>query len=335
MTGIVVEHPQWLRGPRFDAGFIGGTAVVALGSALIVVSRPELFALVMVLDVWLLGYHHVISTFSRFLVDPATVRQHRDLLTWWPLGIAASVTAIGVGVGPWALATIYLYWQWFHYARQSWGIARAYERRAGGRLPESPMLFAAIFTSVPLWGILHRSHQSPDRFLLVDVWTVPVPGLVVDIAGAAALVLVAVGIGSRWRAWQRGQLPVAHSLMVVSHLVVFAFGYVVIDDIDTGWLAINIWHNTQYIAFVWHVNNRQAADDPGLLHRLSGDGRLVPYLAVSVAASTAIYAVLGLTLAAAVTPIIVYQAINFHHYVVDGRIWRHRRPVTSRLSGAA
>ena len=32
--------------------------------------------------------------------------------------------------GSWFLATAYLYWQWFHYARQSYGIERAYRRKA-------------------------------------------------------------------------------------------------------------------------------------------------------------------------------------------------------------
>lgn len=337
MARIVVEPSPWLRSRAFDAGFIGGTTALALGSALLVVLVPALFVPILLLDVWLLGYHHVVATFTRFLTDPRLVERHRDLLTWWPLGIAAAVAAIGLGIGPWLLATIYLYWQWFHYARQSWGIARIYERKAEAPLPESPLLLVAIFTSVPVWGILHRSSQRPDQFLLVDVWTVPVPGLVVDLVGLAALGLVAVGAAGRWRAWRHGRLPAAHTLMVASHLLVFAVGYVVIDDIDTGWLAINIWHNAQYIAFVWHTNNRQVAGQitdeprPRLLQRLSADGRLLSYLGLSVAASTVIYLTLDLTLAAVVTPVIVFQAINFHHYVVDGRIWRRPDAPRRRL----
>ncbi|MDH3678596.1 MAG: hypothetical protein OEV40_01475 [Acidimicrobiia bacterium] len=328
MTGTAVGQPEWLRSRVFDVGFIGGTAAVALGSAFAVVARPELFGLVLALDLWLLGYHHVISTFTRFLADRSTARDHPDLLTWWPVAIAALVVGLGFGVGPWALVTIYLYWQWFHYVRQSWGIARAYERKSGAPRAEPAALFTVMFYSLPVWGILHRSHQDPDRFLRVDVWTIPVPGIVVEAAGAVAAILIATTLIIRYRAWRQGELPVVHTMMVLSHLVVFAFGYVIIDDIDAGWLAVNIWHNIQYIAFVWHVNNRQAAaaQRPGFVQRLSGNGRLVHYLVVSVVASTAIYVAIGLTLAAVVTPVIVYQAINFHHYVVDGKIWKSRRP---------
>ncbi len=163
---------------------------------------------------------------------------------------------------------------------------------------------------------------------------IPVPSFVVDLAGLVAAALVIVGLVSRGRAWMRGELPVAHTLMVLSHLCVFAIGYVAIADIDHGWLTINIWHNAQYVLFVWHINNRQAesAPKPGLAQRLCGTDRVGRYVAVSIVASTVVYGILGLTIAAAVTPVIVYQAINFHHYVTDSRIWKtNRAPATQRL----
>lgn len=335
MAAVVLEQSPWLRSRRFDGGFIGGTVVLALSAGSVVAARPELFGLVLLLDIWLLGYHHVISTFTRFLVDRATMREHRNLLLTWPLGIAATVGAIGVVIGPWALVTIYLYWQWFHYLRQSWGIARAYERKSTGSLPEPPLLVAAIFASVPVWGILSRSHQSPEQFLFADVWTFPVPALAVNVAAVVAASLVGAGVVSRGRAWLRGELPLAHTLLMFSHLVMFGFSYLVIDNIDAGWLAINVWHNVQYIAFVWHTNNRQATSGqrPGMFHRLCSSDRVVRYLVVSVLTSTMLYIALGLTLAAVATPVIVYQAINFHHYVVDSRIWRSRRPSTQLVVG--
>ena len=326
MTGALVAQSQLLRSPPFDRALIGGTAALALGAGVLVVAEPGLFGLVLLLDLWLLGYHHVFSTFTRFVVDRAALREHRTLLTRWPAGIAGAVAVVGIGIGPWALVTIYLYWQWFHYVRQSWGIARAYQRTAGGSIPEPGPLFSAIFWAVPVWGILHRSHQDPDQFLFVDVWTLPVASFVADLAGVVAAILILVGVVSRARAWIRGDLPVAHTLMVLSHLSVFAVGYVVIDDIDTGWLTINIWHNAQYILFVWHANNRQVDRDrrAGFVHAICASNRIGWYLVASIVASTVIYGVLGLTLAAA-TSVIVYQVINFHHYVTDGRIWKTRR----------
>ena len=329
------SEPSWLRSKRFDLTFIVGTAALALASAGVVVAKPSLFVLVMALDVWLLGYHHVISTYSRLCADRDSMREHIGMLTWVPAAVLAGVVIVGFGVGFWALATVYLYWQWFHYTRQSWGVARVYERKSAVSVPEDPLLFAAVFYLLPLWGILHRSHRAPDEFLGLDVWTLPVPGWLVDSVGVVAVAALAALAAIRFRSWRAGRLPVAHTMFLASHLTVFAVGYLLIDDIDHGWLSINVWHNAQYIAFVWYFNNRKAegATSPGLVLRLSDRSRVATYLMVSVLASTVIYLTLQMTLALVVAPVIIYQTINFHHYVVDGTIWKVRRKSLQRTLG--
>ena len=155
--------PGWLRSRDFDLGFIGGTALLALVSGAVVVADPSLFLLVLMLDLWLLGYHHVVSTFTRLCFDRESFRTHRFLVVWAPLGVLAGVTAMAVGGLP--LASVYLYWQCFHYTRQSYGIAQIYKRKADCELGEPAWLERAAIYLLPLWGILHRSQQGPDTFL--------------------------------------------------------------------------------------------------------------------------------------------------------------------------
>ncbi len=52
---------------------------------------------------------------------------------------------------------------------------------------------------------------------------------------------------------------------MLSHFTVFFVGYVLIDDLNHGWLVINVWHNAQYIVFVWMYNANRFKDgvDPG------------------------------------------------------------------------
>ena len=121
---------------------------------------------------------------------------------------------------------------------------------------------------------------------------------------------------------------------MVSHFVVFFVGYRLIEDITFGWLVINVWHNAQYILFVWLFNaNRFAKGEDSrapLLSRMSQPGRIMRYMAICLGISTLVYAftgaltneqfVAGLPLA-----IIVYQAVNFHHYIVDSLIWKVRK----------
>ena len=61
---IAVHRPTWawLREPRFDIAFILGLPAMALLTGVVVLAQPSLFPVVLLFDLWVLGYHHVIST---------------------------------------------------------------------------------------------------------------------------------------------------------------------------------------------------------------------------------------------------------------------------------
>ncbi len=331
--------PGWLRDQRFDRNFILGIAAIALLSGWAAVQRPDLFPIILLADLWLLGYHHVISTFTRLCFDRKSFEQHRFLVVWLPLIVFAAVALLGIGVGLWTLTTTYLYWQWFHYTRQSWGIAQAYRRKSSDLLQEPEWLGKATFYALPLYGILYRSYQAPETFIGVELRVVPVPGLAVDIVAALALATLAWWIATRVLAWWQGRLALAHTLYVLSHFVIFYVAYVFIEDITFGWLVVNIWHNAQYIAFVWMFNNRQYKDgiDPEarFLSYLSQNGNAWLYLAVCFGLSTVVYLTIANSAALILPAIVIYQTINFHHYVVDGFIWKMRRKPLQKTLGIA
>ena len=126
---------------------------------------------------------------------------------------------------------------------------------------------------------------------------------------------------------------------MLSHFAVFYAGYVTIENIDAGWVALNKWHNAQYIAFVWLQNNRRfkvvavpegvAVPAAGYLSRLSQRRNLWAYLGLCIAISTVFYASLQWSAAALglgmTALMVVYQTINFHHYIVDAVIWQRPR----------
>ena len=75
-----------------------------------------------------------------------------------------------------------------------------------------------------------------------------------------------------------------------------------------------------------------AAPEARLLAHLSQPGNLPLYLAVCLGISTAVYLSIDLAVASAAVALVVYQTINFHHYLVDGVIWKVRRgPVPATL----
>jgi hypothetical protein len=296
---------------------------------------------------WLLGYHHVVSTYTRLCFDRDSFITHRFLVLWLPLLVLAATVLLAVGIGPWVLATVYLYWQWFHYTRQSWGISQGYRRKSGGLVTDGVRLSMVTFYLLPLWGILHRSHQAPGEFLGLELRTLPVPGLVVDIVGTAALAALAWWLAGRVVAWWRGQLPRAHTMFVLSHFAIFYVGYLLIDTLDHGWLVLNIWHNAQYVAFVWLFNTNRFKNgvDPKarFLSAISQPDRKVIYFTTCFAISTLLYLTIWLGIKtfnshfeAVLLPLalIVYQTINFHHYIVDALIWKLRRKEVRAKLGA-
>jgi hypothetical protein len=329
----------WLRGPVFDLCFCLGLAGVALASGVLLALRPALFPVVVLIDFWVLGYQHVAATFTRLCFDGESFSRHRFLVLRLPLLALGATSLVAFGVGLWAVATIYFYWQWFHTARQSWGIAQMYRRKSGGLVQEDPRLAQISFYLVPLWGILHRSQQHPTSFLTLPVELVPVPEALVDVVGACALAFVAWWAAQRLIAWWQGSLAVAHTLYMASHFTLFFVGYILIDDVDAGWVVTNIWHTAQYLMIVWLFNAERfkaGVDDRApFLSSLSQPTSTGRYVALCLALSTVVYGtIVGLEgvfpAAATLIAVIGTQTINFHHFITDAMIWRSPRRSPAR-----
>jgi len=324
----------WLDRPAFDALLVVGTATLAIAAGTTAWVVPALFVPILFADLWVLGYHHVIATFTRLCFDRDSRREYRFLIFGLPLVVLAGVLLMAATLGLWTVPTLYLYWQWFHYTRQSWGVAQLY-RRKGGVADDGPAwLHRATFYAVPLWGILYRSATAPDRFLGLEFCALPVPMWLADAVGLVALALTVLWVYGRIAAWRDGQLPVAHTLYLVSHFAIFAAGYWLIPTLDYGWLAINIWHNAQYVLFVWLFNRNRFRSGVSSTARLLSwtvqPGRAWAYFGLCLAISTLVY--LGLNRSGAAIAVatalpaslIIFQAVNFHHYIVDSLIWKVR-----------
>src|SRR5688500_12780761 len=282
---------ELLRDAGFDLTYTAGLGALALFTGWIVTTNPQLFPTVFVINVWVLGYHHVISTFTRLSIDSSG--QARFLITKLPIIVLGGVLVLCFLFGAWILTTVYLYWQWWHYTRQSYGISRLYQRKAG---LDNDFLSKLVIYALPTWGILHRSYQQPDTFLFVDVKVVPIPLWIVVAAG-----LVTIGILGWWvtqtgHALINGNAPVAHTVYVSVHLIIFGGGYLAIDVINHCWLVLNIWHNCKYILTVWMINQNRFKSGIDKKHKflsyLSQPNNLPLYLGVCLLISTVIYSTL-------------------------------------------
>ncbi len=323
----------WLRNPAFDLTFVFGVLALAFvvgGAALLV---PPLFGWIVYADFWLLAYPHVVSTFTRVAFDRESARRHWFLLLGLPpIVFLATASATWLG-GVIALNTIYFYGQTYHYTRQSYGIARAYRRAGGASAFGRDRLTDVVVFAFPIWGLLHRAHQQQPKFYASPIWNPPVPQWLVLLAGGIAMLSLSLWTARTLRAIFRGAAP-AYALFVLSHVAVTVVSYVAIAEITYGWLVINLWHNAQYLLFVWAHNARQfragVDDSQPLLSRMSQPDRVGMYAAVCLGLSATVYMTLGQAtslLSNKVLPLVLicHQTVNFHHYLVDAVIWRTPR----------
>jgi len=325
----------WIRNAQFDSVFIFGLFALAWITGLVIMFEPSLFYPILVIDLWFLGYHHVISTYTRICFDKESFQENKILLTGLlPLIVVGTLGVVWV-FGLWVVVTIYFYWQWYHYVRQSWGISRAYRGRDREALYEDGWLDQAIFWAIPIFGILWRSAEQHPTFIGMELWSAPVPVPVAEVSGYIALALLAYWLLNRLRAAAQGRLATVHTFYMLTHFAIFYLAYIGTSDITLGWLMINIWHNAQYILFVWMYNNKRFADgvDPNarFLSYISQNGRIWLYMVVCIAITGVLYwgvlrTIDWLFFAGLSATIVLYQIVNFHHYVVDSKIWKLRKP---------
>lgn len=323
----------------FDNVLVAGVAFLAIAAGYAAVAAPALFPTLLLLDLWLLGYHHVISTMTRLTFDAESRRKNRFLIYHLPVLVVAGVAALAYGVGAWAVASVYFYWQWWHYTRQSYGIYRILSHKSGVPADETHHRAATTaLYAVPLFGVLHRSRQDFDYFLGLECWFVPVPELLLWASGAFAAGSLGWWALASMQARREGRWSSTVACYLVSHHAIFYIGYYAITHIDFGWLVLNVWHNAQYILIVWAFNQRRFKDGVDAKARVLSWisqprlPRAVAYFAVCLALSTGFYATaawsLESTFLAAIpaASVLLYQTINFHHYIVDTVIWRRPKP---------
>ena len=339
-TATSVAKFGWLRSAPFDITLVFVNTAVALAAACAILYYPVLFPIILLIDLWVLGYHHVISTFTRISFDRESFRQHRFLITWLPVIIAVATIVLTLVFGKWALASVYLYWQWWHYTRQSYGIARIYHRKTEHGVNDN--LMKLMIYAVPFWGILNRSAEAPERFLGIEIRYVPVSEQLVSWIGLAASCIFFYWLARELLALVQGKTKAGYVFFALSHNLIFFVGYICIANINLGWLVLNIWHNIQYILLVWMVNVNRFKDgiDPKhkFLSTISQRSKISIYFGACLLISTCFYLALGqiaglISVSILPAALILHSIVNFHHYAVDAVIWKVRKKPLQKTLG--
>lgn len=339
MGSISLGRGGLFAGWMGDLSFLVLMPIVAIASGVFVYFHPHYFELVFLLDLWLLGYHHVIATFSRLLMDSDSRGKHLWLISLLPLLVVVCVFILSQVAGSAAIATIYLYWQWFHYSRQSEGIAKAYARKSN-KAVEFKRFDTICFYALPLAAFVWMLSRGESEFLFMPIWVLPVSSEIAFFALLCAVPLSVFWLVRRWVGWRSNEESISLLLYGLGHYAIYLIAYVLIDQINSGWLSINIWHNAQYIMFVWlfNQNRYRSGVEPGakVISYISQRGRGFIYFGFFFLITYMVYSGIELAIDSFFSvnvfevAVIVYAAINFHHYIVDSLIWKLRKKSVSR-----
>jgi hypothetical protein len=255
-----------------------------------------------------------------------------------PLAILAGTYALVFAGGPVVVTTAVLYLGAWHRSRQSLGIARHYQRHAGG--PLSPwhrrLLTAAFYLPMVATLAFYTSTSSThegEEFLGLSLgpttlWTLGVLGAI-SVGAYLAFVRGRTGMPPEGAAAPGGAARVhpGEPWLVVSHAAAFGSAYVVGTWSPAFMLILVIHHEVQYLYFTYAMARRSRSLDglrPEL--RLLGSFSIWPVLGL------ASWAVCKGSELEWLEPFLTAGLLC--HYWLDGRIWtaRARRVVSAAPS---
>lgn len=341
----------WLYGAAPDLLFGCGILYV-LASAILFSGGSALFqsipAALPILLVSFVSAPHYGATLLRVYDKRA------DRRTYFAFSVVATALIVGVFgvalVDRWigsVLATVYLTWAGWHYTGQNYGISMMFLRRRGvdPSGPSGRILYGSFVLSYLLVFLVMHGQQEPlaDPALEIRLIPLAIPEvanrILVPWVGLAYLAATFVGVGLLVpRARRFADLLPSVTLVFVQalwwsipyaarHFDVFADVVPLGADFRSGfftWIALA--HAAQYL---W-ITSFYARAAPGF----DGQGR---YYGRVLLAGTAIWTLPAIAFAPAANEfdwnfaLLLAAAVNVHHFVLDGAIWKLRDSRIARV----
>jgi hypothetical protein len=329
-------------GAAWDFLLLGPGATLLVSGvylALLSLGRPAASAaLVTGLSVLVLGPHYA-ATYRRAYASAEIVRDHAVVTLLVPIALVAGA-ALAIR-SPRAFAPFYFLayvaWSGYHYSGQSLGLAMLFPLRQRARLDarEKRLLSLPLYVSwiASLVGLVGAgaAARNPayqivrDTFAPVSLprWTIA--ALLVPLLAS----LGGVAVVARERRGRGQPLPPATYGVIAAQVLWFGCG-LFFPFFSVA--LVPLFHSLQYLALTgWHFTRsaRSLGAFAGYLVVVFALGLVInPGLVVLFAPRTGSPEEIATATAA------VISAINLHHFLLDGRIWRMRNAkVAQALTG--
>ena len=346
MTFQDPEQHVWLLSRRADFWFACGGASVGLLAAILLIffhGDRELDVLDLVLSEFHLG-----ATYDAILRRRLWRHRQGDVLLI-PLVILVLSYALSMSGQTVLLTSIAMYAAVWHRGRQSFGVARFYQRGMGGSLSRAhDVLFRGAIYLPMLAAMLAYTHLAPTSYEGETYLALSVGADMTSALGLAAVfAVVAYLISTCWPASGRltrvpgkADTPVhpAERWVVLAHAVAFGSSYVFGASNASFLFVIAVHHEVQYLYFTYamarRAKNFQTMEKAGIDQKISSAasvdaGRVSP-TEIKFAASFLLWPVISFGGAMAggwfAIPWLAPLGMGglFCHYWLDGRIWTRR-----------
>jgi hypothetical protein len=319
-------------GAAWDFLFLGPGAtllVSALYMAFVVTKPSAAAGLAAALSLIAVGPHYA-ATYRRAYSSLDIVRSHPLVTLVAPvLLVAAAWLAVrSPGFAPFYFLA-YVGWSGYHYSGQSLGVTMLYPLRQRARLDvrEKRLLSLPLYVSwlVSLVGLAQAGAVARNPAYEVVRLTFAPRFLPTWAVGLLLLPLVAsfagVVIVARERRARGLPLPRACYGVIAAQVSWFGFGlFFPYFNI----VLVPIFHSLQYLALTgWHFTRGERGRRPGLA-AFGGYVLVVLLLGLVVNPGLILAFSGGSPAQAAVSAAAVISAVNLHHFLLDGRIWRMR-----------
>jgi hypothetical protein len=270
-----------------------------------------------------LNYAHFAASTVRFYTKQGVAKDHWFVAYVAPL-IALAVVTVGViwpkqiGDHIWALG---LTWSPYHYAAQAYGLAVIYGYRSNVTLSASDKRLIWWVAMLPFFRAFLIATDDSGMGWFVSESTLAAIPLAVPVRNGLADGLAWAMFGLPMILSWRVRLPLISFLLLIANGVWWFF--LAYKD---AWFWATVFHSIQYLAIVLivHVQDQKrppkASPKSGLLHAARfyfASWFLGALLFLIVPFS---YQSAGFE--SAETFRVVWAAVNIHHFIVDGYIWR-------------
>jgi hypothetical protein len=272
----------------------------------------SIFSIIFLIDIWLLSHPHALITFFK---TKTYLKFNKKMLITIFLITISCLSIVAYEKGSVGLYFIYFFWQWFHYFRQNYGIsfsqlpkispARSkFEYGMSHLMPLLAML--TLFSKGPLDFLGHYIH-----FFEMDSLNTTLHFLFI----LSGVVWLSVNIPFLLK----NKNVKEYFISTGSSFLLYYFAYIYVDQFIYGWLGLTIYHNIQYLFFIFK--------DRDFIVEIFNKSRGVVFYFTITVVSMAFYGVVFLgtdliSLRFIPFALVTVFSLNIVHYIVDSFIWK-------------